>query len=300
MHAGKHVFVEEIKGENKLVIFSDKDHARLIKTVRMPASRSWPVLEIHEEPAVVECFLRLDRAAFTRLLKRRHDGELIETLARETGVNHGVLERVFKNNNVKPKKASLVLLEEYINYHHPDARLESQHLTSVKDQVVFTCENGHRSTKTAATIMAGSWCGDCFAKQHFQREQAIRDVVERMFGMPFPRVRPAWLKSPGCRRLELDMFNENLKLAFEHNGIQHYQRHAFFHESQEAFLHQQRNDEWKQRTCKNEGIILITVPHDVSIENVDLFITSELNRLGVNADHVLTHADTGTIPARRK
>jgi hypothetical protein len=53
------------------------------------------------------------------------------------------------------------------------------------------------------------------------RENTMRDALQQMFGKPFPKARPAWLRNPATGRpLEFDAYNADLKIAAEFHGIQ--------------------------------------------------------------------------------
>ena len=81
-----------------------------------------------------------------------------------------------------------------------------------------------------------------------------------MFGTKFPRVRPDWLRGPSGTRLELDGFSEQLSLAFEHQGTQHYKKLRHFHRHPGKFERQQVHDEIKRKVCLERGVSLIEVP----------------------------------------
>ena len=54
-------------------------------------------------------------------------------------------------------------------------------------------------------------------------EQKCKETLEKIYGKEFLCVRPDFLRNPETnRKLELDCYNEELKLAVEYNGIQHY------------------------------------------------------------------------------
>jgi len=111
-------------------------------------------------------------------------------------------------------------------------------------------------------------------------EIECRRVLQNLFNRPFPKARPDFLRNPvtgGNFNLELDCFNTDLKLAVEYNGIQHYQYVPYFHKNKEAFLNQKYRDEMKRQKCKENGVILIEVPHTIKIENIKRFIENELH-----------------------
>lgn len=110
-------------------------------------------------------------------------------------------------------------------------------------------------------------------------EIECRRVLEKIFNKHFNKARPNFLNNPvtgGNFNLELDCFNEELKIAVEYNGIQHYKYVPYFHKNNEAFLNQKYRDDMKRRICKDENIILIEVPYTVKLENIERFIKDEL------------------------
>ena len=85
----------------------------------------------------------------------------------------------------------------------------------------------------------------------------------------------------GDFNLELDCFDPELKIAVEYNGVQHYQYIPFFHKNKEAFLNQKYRDDMKRRMCKENGVLLIEVPHTIKLEGIKGFIEKELTRNGI-------------------
>ncbi len=117
-------------------------------------------------------------------------------------------------------------------------------------------------------------------------EAECRRCLEEMFGLPFSRVRPAFLKNPETsRKLELDCYNESLKLAVEYNGIQHYMYPNFTGQSYEKFLAQLRRDTFKVEECDRRGVYLITVPYTVKIGDIYSYIR---DRMPSSLEHLMT------------
>uniref|UniRef100_A0A6C0KU43 DUF559 domain-containing protein n=1 Tax=viral metagenome TaxID=1070528 RepID=A0A6C0KU43_9ZZZZ len=113
-------------------------------------------------------------------------------------------------------------------------------------------------------------------------ETICRRYLERKFNRPFPKIRPRFLRNPvtgGEYNLELDCFNEELKLGVEYNGIQHYKFSPYFHKNKEAFLNQKYRDEMKRVKCREAGVILIEVPYTVPHENIENYIDKELEKI---------------------
>ena len=108
-------------------------------------------------------------------------------------------------------------------------------------------------------------------------EAKCREVLENKFGKLFPTVRPNFLKNPETKRnLELDCYNDELKLAIEYNGSQHYEFPNTFHRTKEDFIKQVRRDQYKVERCNQEGIYLITVPHTVPLNEIESYIDKQL------------------------
>ena len=85
----------------------------------------------------------------------------------------------------------------------------------------------------------------------------------------------------GNFNLELDCYNQDLNIACEYNGAQHYKYIPYFHKNKEAFYNQRYRDELKRRICKDNGIILIEVPHTVKTENIENYISKELKKYNI-------------------
>jgi hypothetical protein len=145
----------------------------------------------------------------------------------------------------------------------------------------WKCSEGHEWIANAKDIKAGSWCPSC---SDGIGERYCRTLFERLLGVSFAKARPSWLLSPKGKRLELDGLNENLKIAFEHQGVQHETETAFFHRDSNAFIRRKKYDEIKRRECKKAGIILIEVPEipsALSFEDAPSFISRALKSQGI-------------------
>jgi hypothetical protein len=108
-------------------------------------------------------------------------------------------------------------------------------------------------------------------------------VLQELFRKPFPNERPDFLRNTvtgGLYNLELDCYNESLKLAVEYSGIQHYKYVPYFHKNKEAFLNQKYRDEMKRRLCKDADVVLIEVPYTVKTPDIRVFLIGKLRENG--------------------
>ncbi len=106
-----------------------------------------------------------------------------------------------------------------------------------------------------------------------KKEELCRHILEEIYNKPFISVRPKWLKYPETgHNLELDCYNDELKIALEYNGEQHYIYPHYFHANKEQFISQVKRDIWKIDTCDTQGVYLITVPYNVPVEKLKSYI----------------------------
>lgn len=108
-------------------------------------------------------------------------------------------------------------------------------------------------------------------------ERICCETMERIYGVPFTTVRPSWLTNPETgRALELDCYNDDLKIGVEYNGEQHYKWPNYTNQSHQQFIDQVRRDELKGKLCDRNGVYLIVVPYNVRHNNIPSFIMSHL------------------------
>lgn len=109
-------------------------------------------------------------------------------------------------------------------------------------------------------------------------ERNCIEFLETLFsGHKFEKVRPKWLRNPKTNYpLELDGYNEDLKIGIEYNGIQHYVWPNFCHKTEALFLEQRYRDKVKIEICKRKNICLIIIPYTVPREKIPLAIYSKL------------------------
>ncbi len=128
-------------------------------------------------------------------------------------------------------------------------------------------------------INHGSGCKKCSSGKS---EEMIRRIFESMFyRKKFETTRALnCLRYKNNRNLELDGYNEKLKIAFEYQGIQHYELSSFHHNPSkklieerkmtdddiekyrnDKFVEQQKRDIFKKEKCKDADIILVIVSH---------------------------------------
>jgi hypothetical protein len=112
-------------------------------------------------------------------------------------------------------------------------------------------------------------------------ERISRACLENVFNLPFSNVRLDSIQNSNTgKNLELDCYNEHLKLALEYHGVNHYKFIPFFHKTVEKFNDSLERDRYKLEMCNKLGIDLIIVPYNTKHENICDFINRELKKLG--------------------
>lgn len=125
------------------------------------------------------------------------------------------------------------------------------------------CPNGHIWGPTYRSLTSGYWCPHCSDHKY---EKITRWYLEQMFSfllktpITFPTV---YLKDVGIKSVDSEIISDYtgymhydgfviitfqgkmFKIAFEYNGIQHYEYLPYFHKSKEHFLNQQSRDTYK-------------------------------------------------------
>ena len=108
-------------------------------------------------------------------------------------------------------------------------------------------------------------------------ETECRRVLEHYFNAPFLNQRPPYLINPITgRALEIDCYNERLRIGCEYHGRQHFEYTPFMHKSYKSFQNQRYRDEIKINKCKELGIKLIVVPYTIPLSSIEKYIIDKL------------------------
>lgn len=115
------------------------------------------------------------------------------------------------------------------------------------------------------------------------REEYCRSVMERLTGHKFPSCWPEWMKRPTTKRgLQLDGYCEELKVAFEHDGHQHYTWPNSFHKTKDEYNKQVERDTLKEGYCKIQGVHLIRVRADMPLDDIEAYLVKRLDEYHIS------------------
>lgn len=149
----------------------------------------------------------------------------------------------------------------------------------IKSNVNVKCKNNHMFTIYAWSVVHHNyWCPGC---KIYVNESYCRMVIETLTGKNFYKCRPEWMKCPTTGKLlEIDMLNEELKLALEYNGKQHYEFIPRLHKNYRNYIRRLEIDKLKKEMLYNKGYKFIEVPHTEQ-NNIYNYILECTNNLGI-------------------
>ena len=116
----------------------------------------------------------------------------------------------------------------------------------------------------------------CTKCNGFVNEELCRYILSELLAYPFHKVRPEWLSNEeGTAKLELDGYCEDLNLAFEYQGEQHYKSWGWI--TDEDVASQQQRDELKAKRCASKGVQLLVIePIQVANKSLEEQIRDQL------------------------
>lgn len=157
-------------------------------------------------------------------------------------------------------------------------RLITNRYENAKTKLTWQCAQDHSWEATYDSIKRGTWCPVCSSGYG---ERVTKIIFEEIFKAPFEKERPKWLRNVEGNQMEIDGYNSELKIGFEHHGQQHYKRIQFYY-SDKKFLKRLRDDKEKERLCKENNITLVIVPEIPNILALDKAIPFIINELKKN------------------
>jgi len=149
----------------------------------------------------------------------------------------------------------------------------------------WQCKEVHIWEASPTSIKRGSWCPECSTGLG---ERICRESFEQLFKKKFPKSRPKWLVNKENNQMELDGYCEDIGLAFEHQGEQHYNHVEYYH-SEKQFIKRLRDDKEKIYLCKKNDVILIQVPEipeKLAITKIKDFIEKECNNSPISFNNI--------------
>jgi hypothetical protein len=146
----------------------------------------------------------------------------------------------------------------------------------------FQCEICNKAFNRAIhSILSGSHCPN-ISKSY--SELVVKHYLEKLLGFKFiSNKKYEFLKNSVGNKMELDGFNEENRIAFEHHGIQHY-RGSIYHKEIKSLSRRKSDDLLKEKLCLENNIKLIIIPalfEITPISELKNVIKEELLRLEI-------------------
>lgn len=170
---------------------------------------------------------------------------------------------------------------------------------NTKTYLYWECKKDHKWKATYHNVIYnGSWCPSCSKKSS---ERIVHALLEFICQLSFEsNVRLDFLKYPVTgRNLELDGYNEENNLAFEYQGIQHFDVSSYYKNGAAELCRQQDHDKFKAEKCEQLGIRLVVVTYlerKKSMDHLAQFILDQLIYLGCQN---LIKVKLGDIPLEK-
>lgn len=278
---GKAFFIKdfEIDCDKKQLIYTDENDKKQIRKGKIGRISSIPKFHLKKDIAIYTNIKALisgkkQEACIITVNKRRLENGKYKGID-ETIKNTNLYERSLKiaknrkknNTYVSMQKKNINQIKEEMQKKIPGYILKSEKYHGNKTKMEFICNNGHLFKMRWNNIASGQKCPYC---NIYKNEEECRQIFEKITGNKFEKIRPDFLINPKTdTRLELDGYCENLKIAFEYDGRQHYEPVDYFG-GIKCFTDLQKNDIVKNELCEKNGIKLIRIPY--WIENKEEYI----------------------------
>ena len=131
----------------------------------------------------------------------------------------------------------------------------SNQIINQKEKHKFKCKNGHIFPNTFDNLKTNQFrCPKCYERVF---ESHCRYILEELLNIELPEKKI----SIENKTRYLDGYNDEKKIAFEAQGIQHRDYVPYFHSTKAAFSKQIKHDEDKKKYCKENNLTLIII-HD--------------------------------------
>jgi hypothetical protein len=186
--------------------------------------------------------------------------------------------KIKKHNNMRKTLSEFIDIATKIHGLHTYDYSKVKYVSSGTHVIIICRVDNHgefiQSPSSHINKMSGCpKCGGC------KSENICDELLSDLTGEHFMKVRPEFLN-----KLELDGFNDKLKLAYEYQGKQHYEVVPYFHRNGEHdLIKQQTNDKIKKQLCKDNNIDLIEIPYKYNYKRpveMKVFIMIEIEKLG--------------------
>lgn len=151
--------------------------------------------------------------------------------------------------------------------------------------IKLKCQLGHIFDRSLKHVQDGHGCPECVTGNKNISELICIKYIEYLLDKPFNKSKTFdWLVNEEGNKLELDGYNDELKIGIEYDGKQHFEFVEHFHKTMEAFNKRQQDDRIKDHLCLKNGVKLIRVPYTVKYNDMLSYIKEQCDKLDINYD----------------
>jgi hypothetical protein len=142
-------------------------------------------------------------------------------------------------------------------------------------KVVIQCSMGHEFVNDWEHLKPprNGWCSICTKGN--KSEEIARVTFKQIFGGDFRKARPDWLRNSRGFQMELDGYEDELKLAFEYQGRQHFEDKGIY-SSKHKLTQRIEDDLHKAKLCFEHGVTLIALTWEMEYEDFPITIRNQL------------------------
>ena len=155
--------------------------------------------------------------------------------------------------------------------------LKSTEYLGVDANYSFVCNLGHEWDARFSKIKKGQWCPTC--SKGSKSEEIARTTFQHLFKVPFKKVRPKWLRNSRGRIMEIDGYNDSLKIGFEYQGRQHFESIGIYGTD---IVQRKADDQLKFELCSQNGVRLFYLTYQDSYEDFAKQIKDQAISFGID------------------
>jgi len=151
----------------------------------------------------------------------------------------------------------------------------------VDSTYVFECSLGHEFRNMFKKVEKGQWCPTC--NKGRKSEEIAREAFQQLFGFPFKKVRPSWLRNSRGHVMEIDGYCQELKIGFEYQGEQHFKDIGIYSSDVERRI---EDDQLKFALCMENGVRLFYLTYKDSYEDFPHLIKLQSEKFGLDVSGI--------------
>lgn len=188
----------------------------------------------------------------------------------------------------RQNKEGLTLAQAYAKERGGEC-LSTEYIGARKE-LTWKCANNHIwNSKYKNVVLENSWCPQC--SSYYYKEHKIREILEYLLESKFEKQRPKWNINPKTnKKLELDGYSEELRMAFEFQGEHHYNSGAF-NNTKEDLEYIKYKDSIKKKNCIDNQVKLIIIDDNFKLDEPKKIIDYILNLFQANNIQIAKKVD---------